>query len=105
MERIVIAERRKSVARIALVEDGRVSEIRYFDLDAAEQGNAVYLSRVKSLQPALDVAFVDIGSGREAFLPLEGQKVKQGDYLIVQGFAAQTNPDKRYRVSRRIGLA
>ena len=105
MERIVIAERKETVARIALVEDGRVSEIRYFDLNAPEQNSAVYLSRVESLQPALDAAFVDIGSGREAFLPLEGKKIKQGDYLIVQGFAAQTNPDKRYRVSHRICLA
>ena len=105
MDRIIIAERKGAAARIALLEEKAVREIRYFDAGSAEQANALYLARVQTVRPALNAAFVDIGSETEAFLPLEGEKLRPGDYLIVQGFATQTNPDKRYRVSRKVQLS
>ena len=105
MDRIIIAERKGAAARIALLEEKAVREIHYFDAGSSEQANALYLARVQTVRPALNAAFVDIGSETEAFLPLEGEKLRPGDYLIVQGFATQTNPDKRYRVSRKVQLS
>lgn len=57
--------------RVALV-DGQ----RLFDLDiesgAREQKKAnIYKGRIAAIQPSLEAAFVDFGSGRQGFLPLK----------------------------------
>lgn len=57
--------------RVALV-DGQ----RLFDLDiesgAREQKKAnIYKGRIVAIQPSLEAAFVDFGSGRQGFLPLK----------------------------------
>ena len=48
---------------------------------------------------------MDIGQELNAFLPLEdGQKLKGGDMLIVQGVAKQTTQSKGLRISTRVNL-
>lgn len=54
--------------RIAVLEDGQVSEL-YFDRKVKKSilGN-IYVGRVENVLPSLDAAFIDIGEEKNAFL-------------------------------------
>lgn len=59
----------------------------------------------KPFGPSVHAAFIDIGQELNAFLPLEdGQKLKGGDMMIVQGVAKQTTQSKGLRISTQINL-
>lgn len=71
MKRMLINATQSEELRVALV-DGQ----RLFDLDiesgAREQKKAnIYKGRIAAIQPSLEAAFVDFGSGRQGFLPLK----------------------------------
>ncbi|AWM79379.1 ribonuclease E/G [Gammaproteobacteria bacterium ESL0073] len=71
MKRMLINATQPEELRVALV-DGQ----RLFDLDiesgAREQKKAnIYKGRIAAIQPSLEAAFVDFGSGRQGFLPLK----------------------------------
>ncbi|QID33726.1 Rne/Rng family ribonuclease [Pampinifervens florentissimum] len=46
--------------------------------------DSIFKGRVKRLAKGMDGVFVDIGIGRDAFLPLKGESYKVGDSVIVQ---------------------
>ncbi len=46
--------------------------------------DSIFRGRVKRLAKGMDGVFVDIGTGKDAFLPLKGESYKVGDSLIVQ---------------------
>lgn len=71
MKRMLINATQPEELRVALV-DGQ----RLFDLDiesgAREQKKAnIYKGRIAAIQPSLEAAFVDFGSGRQGFLPIK----------------------------------
>ncbi|RME09461.1 MAG: ribonuclease G, partial [Aquificota bacterium] len=45
---------------------------------------SIFKGRVKRLARGMDGVFVDIGMGKDAFLPLRGESYRVGDSLIVQ---------------------
>ena len=55
-------------SRVAIIDDGQVTEL-YFDRKFKKSivGN-IYLGRVENVLPSLDAAFVDIGEEKNAFL-------------------------------------
>lgn len=73
----------------AVVEDGRLVE--YVRQDGERRTGDIYLGRVGRIVPGLKAAFVDIGTGKDGFLPLtennasfEGENLRSGDRVIVQ---------------------
>lgn len=92
--------------RAALVEDGVLSELLSEQQSEADQTESMYLGRVQAIRTSVNAAFVDIGSGQNAFLPMdERMKLRCGDMIIVQGAAKQTTDSKGLRVTERISLA
>ncbi|MDP6564443.1 MAG: ribonuclease E/G [Alphaproteobacteria bacterium] len=79
--------------RLALVARGRLLELLLDDRDTPRPGRLI-LGRVRALAPDLDAAFVDIGEGRQGFLPARdapgrrgqpiGRAVQEGQALIMQ---------------------
>ena len=55
--------------RIALIEDGRLESFHVTTVDREPTRNNIYKGRVVSVEANLQAAFVDIGTGRNGFLP------------------------------------
>lgn len=92
--------------RAAVVEDGRLAEL-LCERDAARKlTETIFLGRVEQIRPSVGAAFVNIGEDKNAFLPLrEGQTLRCGEMLIVQGAAKQATETKGLRICDRINLA
>ena len=54
--------------RVAVVEDGRVSDLQMTVKKHASYVSDIYRGRVVNLEPAIGAAFVDFGQGRNGFL-------------------------------------
>ena len=88
-----------------LSSEGEPIEIRLGEPEEQAEG-AVYLARVERISPRLNAAFVDIGTEKNAFLPMEHKDaLKMGSFLPVQGVARQENGDKGFRVRRDLQLS
>jgi ribonuclease G len=84
--------------RIALVEDGNLSEIEYIRAGSESIVGNIYLGRVMRVVSGIDAAFIDIGTGRDGFLGLAeirpaekdaggdrvADYVHEGDAIVVQ---------------------
>lgn len=74
---------------LALVEDGKLCEYLLDDEDSATE--AIYTGRVERVVSGMKAAFVDIGQGKNGFLPLEERslsavlpRLQAGDTVLVQ---------------------
>jgi len=55
--------------RIALIEDGRVESFHVTTVIHEQTKGNIYKGRVTAIEPNLQVAFIDIGTGKNGFLP------------------------------------
>lgn len=55
--------------RVALLENGRLESFHVSTIEREATKNNIYKGRIVSIEPNLQVAFVDIGTGRNGFLP------------------------------------
>jgi ribonuclease E len=55
--------------RIALIEDGRVESFHVTTVVHEQTKSNIYKGRVTAIEPSLQAAFVDIGTGKNGFLP------------------------------------
>ena len=105
MQRELIIDYSADYTRAAVVEDGQLCELHVEAEKADRQTETLYYGRVQAVRPSVHAAFIDIGQELNAFLPLEdGQKLKGGDMMIVQGVAKQTTQSKGLRISTQINL-
>ncbi len=73
--------------RIALLEDGYLVEFFLERPWAKDIVGNVYKGRVERVLPGMGAAFIDIGTGKNGFLPLKdlgGKSLRAGDEIIVQ---------------------
>jgi len=92
--------------RAAVMEDGILCELHAERNNEKKLTETVFLGRVEQLRPSVNAAFVNIGQPLNAFLPLaEGEHIRCGDMIIVQGAAKQATECKGLRVTRKINLA
>ncbi|MCC3861161.1 ribonuclease E/G [Pseudemcibacter aquimaris] len=77
--------------RMAIMQYGTVTDIRLFRDHNPSYVGAIYLGRITKLSPEMQAAFVDLGEGREGFLPLKnlpktpGKKPKDLTTLLHEG--------------------
>lgn len=92
--------------RAAILEDGTLCELHSEPRKLDGQTETLFYGRVQAIRPSMQAAFIDIGQAQNAFLPLdEGESLRGGQDIIVQGAARQAVVSKGLRVSRRINLA
>ena len=107
--------------RVALMRDGRLDDLVVERRDRPSMVGQLFLGRVSRVLPGIDVAFVDIGTGRDGFLRAadaqyaraesEGhitqrgitRRVAEGEAIIVQ-IAADAYADKGPRLTTDISL-
>lgn len=68
MESQLIIDVRSQEIAMALLEDRKLVEFQRENTDSSCAVGDIYLGKVKKIVPGLNAAFVDIGSGQEAFL-------------------------------------
>ena len=106
MKRELLIEYTPDLVRAALLEDGKLCELHRERVRRKKLTDSLFCGVVKAIRPSVGAAFVDIGEELNAFLPIqEGQSLKCGDYVIVQGTAVQAVDTKGLRVSSKINLA
>ena len=116
MRRTLLMETLLGQTRLAVLEDGELCALHCERPDGENLTGNIYLGRVSDVLPGMNAAFVDIGIGKNAFLPAGDVRVpgagrphiealvKPGQELLVQVEKAATG-DKGPRVSTEIALA
>tara|TARA_B100001245_G_scaffold236695_1_gene230122 strand:+ start:14132 stop:15679 length:1548 start_codon:yes stop_codon:yes gene_type:complete len=64
---LIINSRTASEVAIALLRDGKLTELHYDNADEFAVGD-IYLGKIKKVVPGLNAAFVDVGYEKDAFL-------------------------------------
>ncbi len=67
-----------------LVKEDSVHKMCVEEKSAKRLTDSIFKGKVKRLAKGMDGVFVDIGIGKDAFLPLKGEKYRVGDSVIVQ---------------------
>ena len=86
-----------------LLEGDEVVKIRLDSKDKKRVVGSVFLGKVKRLAKGMGGVFVDIGLDKEAYLPLKGEKLKVGDWLLVQGVRDELG-EKGIKLTNRIKI-
>ncbi|NLL37796.1 MAG: Rne/Rng family ribonuclease [Fretibacterium sp.] len=92
--------------RVAILENGRLSEIFIERMWDHQKAGEIYKARVESVLPGINAAFVSIGDGRNAFLYLndaQGMTVLPNQELVVQ-VTKTARKNKGARVTPRLSL-
>jgi len=103
MKREILIDVNEDEIRVALVEDGKIVELfieRSNDKDIV--GN-VYIARVVNVVSGIQSAFLDVGHGRDVFLPIEETHIKKGDKVLVQ-ILKESIGNKAARATTEISL-
>lgn len=94
MRREICLERVYDETRLALLEDGRLCMyLSERDSGASLSGN-IYLGRVRNILPGMNAAFVDIGTGRNAYLAAQDAGADRIEKLLKPGQAVLCQVDK-----------
>lgn len=87
MEEIFI-EREKEILRIALREEGKITECFIEEDNEEPMPGEIYKGVVKSIVPAIKCAFIDIGYKKNAYMYLhhrfKNDNIKKGDDILVE---------------------
>ena len=106
-DRKIIADTMESEeTRVAILENGRLSEIFIERMWDHQKAGEIYKARVESVLPGINAAFVSIGDGRNAFLYLNDAKgidVTPNRELVVQ-VTKTARKNKGARVTPRLSL-
>ena len=93
-------------SRVAIVQNGRLSELFIERMWECQKSGEIYKARVESVLPGMNAAFVALGDGRNGFLYLNdarGVKVQAGGELLVQ-VVKTARKNKGARVTTRLSL-
>jgi ribonuclease G len=86
-----------------LLEGDEVVKIRLDSKDKKRVVGSIFLGKVKRLARGMGGVFVDIGLDKEAYLPLKGEMLKVGDWLLVQGVRDELG-EKGIKLTNRIKI-
>ncbi len=111
MKRMILSVH-EGETRLAVLADGHLTDLATETVGEVHLLRRVYRGQVKNVVPALDAAFVDIGIGTNAYLPLLGGKVRDvngkkiavGSYVIAQ-IGKEARGNKGPMLTSKISLA
>ena len=88
VEKIIVMSEKESEIRIAILENGELVELFFEDIVGASIMGNIYLGRVENVIPSLEAYFVNIGTGKNAFLRFKdvqkGATLSKGSKVLVQ---------------------
>lgn len=83
----IFIERREKTLRVAIKENGNLSECYIEEVSEEPTVGEIYKAVVRKIVPAVKGAFLDIGKEKEAYIQLSSklsEKIKCGDEIIVE---------------------
>jgi ribonuclease G len=86
-----------------LLEGDEVVKIRLDNKDRKRVVGSIFMGKVKRLARGMGGVFVDIGLDKEAYLPLKGETLKVGDWILVQGVRDELG-EKGIKLTNRIKI-
>jgi ribonuclease G len=86
-----------------LLEGDEVVKIRLDNKDRRRVVGSIFMGKVKRLARGMGGVFVDIGLDKEAYLPLKGETLKVGDWVLVQGVRDEL-VEKGIKLTNRIKI-
>ncbi len=101
-KKLVVLGLKNDVFSFLLEGDG-VVKIRLDNKDRKRVVGSVFLGKVKRLARGMGGVFVDIGLDKEAYLPLKGEMLKVGDWILVQGVRDELG-EKGIKLTNRIKI-
>jgi len=98
MKKIILINSASDENRIAILEDGRLSELFYENPDFERVVGDIYLGKVAKVIPGIKAAFIDLGFKQDAFLHFSdvGEQVDEFDELF--GIDADDDEDEEEEV-------
>ena len=90
--------------RVAIIEDGRLSELYVERMWERQKAGEIYKARVESVLPGIHASFVSLGDGRNAFLYLNdagGLDLQPNQEILVQ-VTKTARKNKGARVTSRM---
>ncbi len=112
MSKEIVINVEKEQTRIAIVENGALSELYFESPENTRTLGDIYLGKVKKLRPSIKAAFVDIGQRQDAFLHYSDLTEKLEAFLafvkekapqVGQFWQANTGPNKGTALANRRG--
>jgi ribonuclease G len=86
-----------------LLEGDEIVKIRLDSKDRKRVVGSIFIGKVKRLAKGMGGVFVDIGLDKEAYLPLKGETLKVGDWVLVQGVRDELG-EKGIKLTNRIKI-
>src|SRR3972149_3045057 len=79
MKKIILINSTSDENRIAIIEDGRLSELFFENPDFERVVGDIYLGKVAKVIPGIKAAFIDLGFKQDVFLPFsdDGEQVEE----------------------------
>jgi len=106
MDRLLVVDGDEERAVLALIENGKVTEVLSAGECAGPRIGDVYLGRVQQMYKGIEAAFVDIGLAKNAFLPIEdGCPVPRPGQEALVRIAKLPVGDKGVRVTQALELS
>ena len=89
MKKTLVFSKYTEEIRIALLEDNKLMEVFFEDLEAGKLSGKIFLGRIENVVPALESFFVNIGAKKNGFLrfkdtTVDPNSLHRGSFIIVQ---------------------
>lgn len=89
MKKAIVFSTYSEEMRVALLEDEKLMEIFFEDLEANKLSGKIFLGRIENVVPALESFFVNIGTKKNGFLRykdtiVDTDTLHRGSFIIVQ---------------------
>ena len=101
MEKKILIDKKRGKTRVALIEDGRVAEMYIEDEQNQRLIGSIYRGRVQNVLKGMNVAFVDIGHEKNAFLYVGDINTDMESF----SFSGEDNPASRENQQKNIRIA
>ncbi|SHE63786.1 ribonuclease G [Marinitoga hydrogenitolerans DSM 16785] len=89
MKKSIVFSKHSEEIRVALLEDNKLMEIFFEDLEIGKLSGKIFLGRIENVVPALESFFVNIGTKKNGFLrfkdtTVDPNSLRRGSFIIVQ---------------------
>ncbi|WGS64225.1 Rne/Rng family ribonuclease [Marinitoga aeolica] len=89
MKKSLVFSKHSEEIRVALLENDKLMEIFFEDLEAGKLSGKIFLGRIENVVPALESFFVNIGTKKNGFLrfkdtTVDPNSLRRGSFIIVQ---------------------
>ncbi|WP_240739335.1 Rne/Rng family ribonuclease [Marinitoga lauensis] len=89
MKKSLVFSKHSEEMRVALLENDKLMEIFFEDLEAGKLSGKIFLGRIENVVPALESFFVNIGTKKNGFLrfkdtTVDPNSLHRGSFIIVQ---------------------